>query len=169
MKTGDPAPLPAPAADVQFTLTFAYGPDVTPFGLLPNPQTPTPVPPRVTLLSPLFSGLVPGYVGLYQINFKVPAPPGAVSTCFNLYNGTASGDPGVNSNLTVSVIGISSFDGAGICVSTSGSAVTTNSSTVRQPASRPQSVPSFLPNTIWFPPGANTGNAGQPVPQRPTR
>jgi uncharacterized protein (TIGR03437 family) len=55
---------------------------------------------------PLYSGLVPGYVGLYQINFIVPPPPAGTQSC----SGT------VQSNLTVSVGGLASFDGAGICV-----------------------------------------------------
>jgi len=55
---------------------------------------------------PLYAGLAPGYVGLYQINFQVPPPPAGTPVC----NGT------IQSNLTVSVGGPNSFDGAGICV-----------------------------------------------------
>lgn len=55
---------------------------------------------------PLYSGLAPGYPGLYQVNFTVPQPPAGLQSC--------SG--GVVSNLTVSVGGLTSFDGAGICV-----------------------------------------------------
>jgi uncharacterized protein (TIGR03437 family) len=60
---------------------------------------------------PLYSGLVPGYVGLYQINFIVPQPPAGILSC----SGT------VQSNLTVSVGGQTSFEGAGICVTPAGS------------------------------------------------
>jgi hypothetical protein len=59
--------------------------------------------------APLFSGLVQGYVGLYQINFVVPQPPLGVRACSGA----------VQSNLTVSVGGLNSFDGAGICVAPS--------------------------------------------------
>jgi uncharacterized protein (TIGR03437 family) len=45
-------------------------------------------------------------VGLYQINFQVPAIP----------DGTAPCGSGINSNLTVSIGRNASFDGAGICV-----------------------------------------------------
>ncbi|MEO8131656.1 MAG: hypothetical protein ABI822_31470, partial [Bryobacteraceae bacterium] len=45
-------------------------------------------------------------VGLYQINFLVPAVPSGTAACGN----------GVTSNLTVSIARTSSFDGAGICV-----------------------------------------------------
>jgi uncharacterized protein (TIGR03437 family) len=55
---------------------------------------------------PLFSGLAPGYIGLYQINFVVEPPATSVVSCGNF----------VQSNLTVSVGGQFSFDGAGICV-----------------------------------------------------
>jgi uncharacterized protein (TIGR03437 family) len=55
---------------------------------------------------PLYSALTPGFVGLYQINFTLPQPPVGTQAC----SGT------VHSNLTVSVGGQTSFDGAGICV-----------------------------------------------------
>jgi uncharacterized protein (TIGR03437 family) len=57
-------------------------------------------------LPPVYSGLAPGYVGLYQVNFVVPPYPAGMLPC--------SGK--VQSNLTVSVGGVFSFDGAGICV-----------------------------------------------------
>jgi hypothetical protein len=49
---------------------------------------------------------VQGYIGLYQINFVVPQPPAGIEACSGA----------VYSNLTVSVGGLFSFDGAGICV-----------------------------------------------------
>jgi len=60
-------------------------------------------------LAPSYSGLAPGYVGLYQVNFSVPQPPASVLPCASK----------VQSNLTVSVGGQYSFDGAGICVAPS--------------------------------------------------
>jgi uncharacterized protein (TIGR03437 family) len=81
------------------------------FNFAPNVVAALPIPPSMNVLVskyavPLFSGLVPGYVGLYQINFVVPPPPAGTVTC-----GGA-----IRSNLTVSVGGSFSFDGAGICV-----------------------------------------------------
>jgi uncharacterized protein (TIGR03437 family) len=61
------------------------------------------------LPAPVYSGLVPGYAGLYQINFVLPATPAGLQPCTGL----------VQSNLTVSVGGLFSFDGAGICVESS--------------------------------------------------
>ena len=61
------------------------------------------------LLTPVFVGLAPNYVGLYQINVIVPALPAGTPPCDNYFHG-------VESNLTISVIGSSSFDGIGICV-----------------------------------------------------
>lgn len=54
----------------------------------------------------LFAGLTPGFVGLYQVNFLVPEIPPSVLPC------SATNV----SNVTVTLIGATSFDGAGICV-----------------------------------------------------
>jgi uncharacterized protein (TIGR03437 family) len=74
--------------------------------------------PGLTAPAVLYSGLVPGSVGLYQINFVTPpAPPGGATPCAQ--PGTfGPGDNAVQSNLTVSFGGGWSFDGAGICVLT---------------------------------------------------
>jgi uncharacterized protein (TIGR03437 family) len=97
--TGQTATLPAPTQQ-NFLLSFDF---------MPNALPAQPVYPMGALLttyaSPRFSGLVPGYVGLYQINFVVP-PPGEITACGDF----------VQSNLTVNIGGQSSFDGAGICV-----------------------------------------------------
>lgn len=58
--------------------------------------------------APLYTGLTPNYAGLYQINFVVPSPPAGLPACGGL---------GPSANLTVSVGGLNSFDGAAICVS----------------------------------------------------
>jgi hypothetical protein len=64
---------------------------------------------------PLFTGLTPGYPGLYQINFIVPQLQSGALPCAS---GAAPATEGlVSTNLTVSVGGYSSFDGAAICVS----------------------------------------------------
>ncbi len=62
---------------------------------------------------PTFAGLAPKQIGLYQVNFVVPAPR----------PGTLSCGAAITSNLTVSVTGSTfgspyTFDGAAICVDT---------------------------------------------------
>jgi len=65
--------------------------------------------------APLYTGATPGFVGLYQINFIVPPAPTGLPPCVDV-NSTAPYANVVQSNLTVSVGSIFSFDGAGICV-----------------------------------------------------
>jgi uncharacterized protein (TIGR03437 family) len=107
--TGKPASL-APTAET-FHLNFNYQINALPA------QPYTGEPDRVPLV-PLFSGLAPGYVGLYQVNFTVPpGPPNGIEQCAQ--PGTvALGGNAPQSNLTVSIGGQFSFDGAGICVAT---------------------------------------------------
>jgi uncharacterized protein (TIGR03437 family) len=79
----------------------------------PNALATRPPAPGAEVPQPLYAGAAPGYVGLYQINFVVPPVPRGTPLCA----GTV--DPRANvvySNLTVSVGGRYSFDGAGICV-----------------------------------------------------
>ena len=72
-------------------------------------EEPTPVQPVL-----LFAGLARGYVGLCQINFRVPPVPKGLPKC-NIPSGPAQ-ILGVRSNLTVTVSETFSFDGAAICV-----------------------------------------------------
>jgi uncharacterized protein (TIGR03437 family) len=63
----------------------------------------------------LYAGATPGFPGLYQINFVVPLPLAGLAPCVDW---TAM-PPGINvvqTNLTVSIGSVYSFDGAGICV-----------------------------------------------------
>lgn len=104
--TGQPAAQPTPTTET-FQLDFNFHPDALASIPFPTNVVPIDYQPQI----PLFTGLTTGYPGLYQINFAVPGVPGNLAPCF-------PGDgPGlVNTNLTVSVGGSSSFDGAGICI-----------------------------------------------------
>ena len=107
--TGQPAKM-APTAET-FNLDFNYQVNALP--TKPFTGDPDRVP-----LTPLFAGLAPGFVGLYQVNFIVPAqPPNGTPLC----TPPGAAAPGANvaqSNFTVSIGGQFSFDGAGICVAT---------------------------------------------------
>jgi uncharacterized protein (TIGR03437 family) len=103
--TGEPATQPTPTA-ATFRLGFNFQADAPPS--MPQFSQANPA------LTPLFTGLTPGYPGLYQINFVVPAVPEGLLPCPK--PGQALGPGLVNTNLTVSVGGSSSFDGAEICV-----------------------------------------------------
>jgi len=103
LTTGQPAATSSPTVTT-FSLDFNYRPNA----LATDPLPTAPAAP--------FAGATQGFVGLYQINFTVPAPPAGLQPCTN-FVGVASGFiTGINSNLTVSVGSIYSFDGAGICV-----------------------------------------------------
>lgn len=94
-----------------FNLNFNYQVDALP--TKPYTGDPDMVPPH-----PLFSGLAPGYVGLYQVNFTVPAgPANGIAQCSQV-GSVALGGNAPQSNFTVSIGGEYSFDGAGICVAT---------------------------------------------------
>jgi uncharacterized protein (TIGR03437 family) len=116
--TGQAAPTATPTSET-FLLDFNFRPNA--LATEPAPPFPIIISGAGPLLSfpsnqvaagglpsgPLFSGLVAGYIGLCQINFVVPQPPPAMQACSF---GT------IQSNLTVSVGGLNSFDGAGICI-----------------------------------------------------
>jgi uncharacterized protein (TIGR03437 family) len=101
--TGQAANTATPTYET-FTLDFNFRPNALATKPMPPPAIPVLLP--TSPYFPLYSGLVPGYVGLYQINFIVPPPPANLQPCSST----------VQSNLTVSVGGLASFDGAGICV-----------------------------------------------------
>lgn len=66
-------------------------------------------------LAPIFVGATPGFIGLYQVNFIVPPPPLDLAPCTDLTRIGPFGNA-VQSNFTVSIGSVYSFDGAGICV-----------------------------------------------------
>lgn len=96
------SPVPVPTA-VAYDFQPNAGPSQPPFTV-----TDTGVfSPRI---SPVFSGMTPGSVGLYQINVIIPTPPQGTALC------DPTIFPVVNSNLTVNVGAQGGFDGIGICV-----------------------------------------------------
>jgi len=102
--TGQLVTHSAPTLTV-FALDYNYHPNALPSRPLPTGS------------QPVFAGTTPGYVGLYQVNFVVPPVPAGTPPCMD----TSTLFPPYNvvqSNLTVSVGGQFSFDGARICVAT---------------------------------------------------
>ena len=107
--TGEPAKMAAAAQT--FNLNFNYA-------LNALATKPIQTSPDRILIHPLYAGLAPGYVGLYQVNFTIPpGPQNGIAHCA-LPGSFAQGSNVPQSNLTVSIGGQFSFDGAGICVNT---------------------------------------------------
>jgi uncharacterized protein (TIGR03437 family) len=95
--TGTATPPIPPITTNKFLMGFDFRPNAGP--MRPVPES--------TAVAPIFAGLTPGNVGLYQVNFVVPSIPTGSATCTD-----------TGSNLTVTVAGPTSFDGAAICVAT---------------------------------------------------
>jgi hypothetical protein len=154
--TGEATPSPAPVAQTISEVNPDFQPNAgpskgTPLFLTACSTTP------ICPLTPAFAGLTPGSVGLYQVNFVIPSSPQTVIAC----------GPGITSNLTLTIVGATSFDGAGICVGTStegtGMALAIPSA---QPAPSGSLIQngSMVPATIWFSTGADLTGLAQPVP-----
>jgi uncharacterized protein (TIGR03437 family) len=65
-----------------------------------------PIFPLIAEQQPLYAGVTPGLAGLYQVNFLAPALPPGAPVCGG----------SIRSNMTVTISGSGSFDGAGVCV-----------------------------------------------------
>ncbi len=95
----------APAAE-SVKVNVLFGPNLgVPLPTVPiiidcqiSPQCPA-------MLTPIYVGLTSGYVGLYQVNFRMPAPASDFFPC----NG------GVEWNAVIQLQGLTSYDGAKIC------------------------------------------------------
>jgi uncharacterized protein (TIGR03437 family) len=103
--TGQASPSTAPDAPNVVEVNFEYGANAGPSRGLPLSLTVCSTTPTC-VFTPSFAGLTPGTIGLYQVNFIIPASTQGALPC----------GPGVTSNLTLTVVGLTSLDGAGICV-----------------------------------------------------
>jgi uncharacterized protein (TIGR03437 family) len=101
--TGQLTPAPAPNVG-GISASLMFGANVRPIG----GPVPGPLPGQAARIS--FAGMTPGQVGLYQINFQLPATFPAIPPC------GANGNAPVYTNLTIDIGGYNSSDGAGICV-----------------------------------------------------
>jgi uncharacterized protein (TIGR03437 family) len=104
LKTGLATPNPPPSfAAEAFGLNLDFRLNAPPS----RPGASLNVPPAVNVPHPVYAGAVPGFAALYQVNFVVPAAGLDLSLrCA----GTS------DTNLTVTVYSINSYDGSGICV-----------------------------------------------------
>jgi len=102
LKEGEMPPRPIPILSplgvrYHFAANAGPMPGLPPFGGQVNGYT--------------WAGVIPGAVGLYQINLKIPPVPPGTPAC-----GTYIGGESVNSNLTITIRGQISFEGIQICV-----------------------------------------------------
>jgi uncharacterized protein (TIGR03437 family) len=101
LTTGKLVTAAAPT-QTKYTLDFNYRPNA--LATRPLPGAP----------EAIFAGATPGFVGLYQVNFVVPAPPPGTPPCLDTFRPQGNV---IETNLTVTIAGNESFDAAGICVS----------------------------------------------------
>lgn len=94
--TGGPAPAPIIMPTGKWGLHFAFGANAPAKPPFAGPES-----------NPVYVGVVPGYVGLYQINMKLPE---------QIPSGTPACTSFTDSNLTVTVWGATSSDAISICV-----------------------------------------------------
>jgi uncharacterized protein (TIGR03437 family) len=116
VETGAATPATASTVAVRnFMVQFDFYPNAAPSVPYISPGTGRP-----TFIDPAFAGLTPGQVGLYQINVILRASPASLSPCSTYDGGNPSAVVNLlnvlGSNLTINIIGYSSFDGAAICM-----------------------------------------------------
>lgn len=114
-KTGQASPTPAANLSSPLYLRFDFTSNAMPSPPYINrfSAIPTPV--------PVFAGLTPGQVGLYQINVTIPSTIPVVDKCGSTCSHVACTMYNtVTSNLTIDIGANLSWDGAAICVLSSG-------------------------------------------------
>ena len=110
-KTGQASPTPAATLSSVLYFQFDFRPNATPSRPYINPLILTPIP------APVFAGLTPGQVGLYQINVRIPSSIPVVGSCGTTCSHVACTVYNtVQSNLTIDIGANFSWDGAAICV-----------------------------------------------------
>jgi hypothetical protein len=110
-KTGQASPTPAATLSSFLYLQFDFRINATPSRPYVNPLIAAPIPAP----APVFVGLTPGQVGLYQINVRIPSSIPAIGGCTTGAQGISPYNT-VQSNLTIDIGAATSFDGAAICV-----------------------------------------------------
>jgi uncharacterized protein (TIGR03437 family) len=110
-KTGQASPTPAATVLSPLYMQFDFRSDGVPSPPFIDHNS-TALPPV-----PIFAGLTPGQVGLYQLNVKIPsvipAVPKCGSTCSHVFCTVYNF---VTSNLTIDIGAGASYDGVAICV-----------------------------------------------------
>ena len=110
-KTGQASPTPAATLASFLYFQFDFRTNATPSRPYINPLILAPI------QAPIFAGLTPGQVGLYQINLRIPSSIPAVGSCGTTCSHTkCTVYNTVQSNLTIDIGANASFDGAAICV-----------------------------------------------------
>lgn len=142
--TGQATPSPAPVSHQVRGLNLDFRPNAAPSRPYCATSANCPLP------QPVFAGLTPSYAGLYQINFIVPQPPPGTPPC-NDESLSISNLANVAANLTVSVLTLSWFDGAGICVDTTVGGSSGAGSAVAPLADTRTRRTVSVPDSIWFP------------------
>jgi len=120
VKTGDSTPLTAPQLKRDVYIQFDFRPNATPTRPYQDSTFTFPLP----YATPIFVGLTPNQIGLYQINVQLPTKFPPLQPCVSgplIVSGISTI---VGSNLTIDIGGlnstgltsVTSFDGASICM-----------------------------------------------------